>query len=77
MLEKKDYETKEFKPKPKSEITTEPIAESVAEVKVKPKPDATKPTTNDRIAALEAVVYSAFSLKEDGTARKLKRQVKR
>ena len=78
MLKSTDYKTKVMKPK-----DTEPFAELPVEPEfVKPvaEPKAEKPkssTTSDRISALEAVVYSAFALNEDGTARKLKKKVKR
>lgn len=49
-------------------------AEPVVETKIE-KPKSS--TINERVAALETVVYSAFALREDGTARKLKRSLKR
>jgi len=77
MLKSTDYKTKVMKPKDDEPIVmafSEPIAELVVEVKgEKPK----SPTTNDRIAALELAVYSAFAINEDGTARKLKKKIKR
>ena len=78
MLKSTDYKTKVMKPKdaePFTELTVEPeLVEPVAE----PKAEKSKsPTTNDRIAALELAVYSAFAINEDGTARKLKKKIKR
>ena len=72
MLKSKDYETKEFKPKAKSETITEPVAE----VKVEPKADTAKPTTSERIARLEAIVESAFVVRDNNTVKKLRRQVR-
>jgi len=84
MLKSTDYKTKVMKPKDDKEIDTD--ARGLPKVtdfpdmpKCKPpKPEDVKsPTTNDRIAALELAVYSAFAINEDGTARKLKKKIKR
>ena len=79
MLKSTDYKTKVMKPKDAEQIAVLPESpqDYIDPPKVDPpKPDK-QPTTNDRITALEKVVCSAFALNEDGTARKLKKKVKR
>jgi hypothetical protein len=89
MLKSKDYETKEFKTKAESEIIDETIDTNlyglpkVTDFPPMPKVESPKQddvkqiTQGKRIARLEAIVESAFVIRNDNTVKKLRRQILR
>jgi len=81
MLTNKTYQTKVMETETEKLTPDEPKPE-VRPPSQKPKPEVPALAKQDkalakRVKALEVIVESAFALREDGTVRKLKRQVKR